>query len=283
MKTSFENILKKLFLTTTGCLVFMSSTASAQWARDPNSQTSGSIVTPIFNKVENKPGGFISASVGADWSGFYSFNQKSVSVSVNGESYAAAKFHKASVTNLSAFATANSWASATWRWYGVPGASPGVTAHLDVDLSGTVTSYSSVSASPGGSANASAYAYGQGANSAGANNGVIWGYGNAMAYTYGIAGQNGNASLTGQGSKFSNPSTSMGTGWGSAWGYYVVKVTALYTAPAGMSAIAANASGGIYASATTSSYSPPGGNLNMGGGNASGNVNGYSSVNLVYP
>lgn len=283
MKTKSKYTLSKSIAATTGLLFFVSTTASAQWARDPNSQTGGSIVTPVLTKVENRPGGFVSSSVGAEWSGFYSFQPKSVVVSVSGESFASTSFNRASATNLSAFATANSWASATWRWYGAPGASPGVRANLDLDLSGTVTSYSSASASPGGSANANSYAYGQGSNSAGANNGVVWGYGYAMAYTYGIAGSNGTASLTGQGSTFSNPSTSMGTGWGSAWGNYVVKVTAVYTAPAGMSAIAANASGGIYASSTANSYSPPGANLNMGGSTASGNVNGYSRVELVYP
>ena len=282
MKILFQNTSNKSFLLGTSCLIFMSSTASAQWARDINSQTGGSVVTPVLTKVENKPGGFISSSIGADWSGFYSFDQKSVAVSVEGESYVSASFNRASVESLNAYATANSWASATWRWYGVPGASPSVRANLDVDLSGTVTSYSSVSASPGGYAEAEASAYGQGSNNAGANNGVIWGYGYASASTYGKAGKIGRSLLAGPGSKFSNQSTSTGYGWGSAWANYVVKVTAVYTAPAGMSAIAANASGGIYASTTVYSYAPPGGNLNMGGGNASGNVQGYSRVDLVY-
>jgi hypothetical protein len=104
-----------------------------------------------------------------------------------------------------------------------------------------------------------------------------------MAYTYGSSGLNGTSSLTGQKAQILNPNTSIGSGWGSAWGNYVVKVTALYTAPAGMSAISASASGGVYSSATANSYLPPGGNLNVGGSNASGNVRGYSRVDLIYP
>jgi hypothetical protein len=275
-------IIKSPLAFAASCFLLISGTASAQWAVDPNSKSGGKTITPLLNKVVNAPNGFLSSSVGAEWSGYYSFEPKSVVVSVSGESYAAASFHRASCTNLSAIATANSWANATWRWYGVPGASPAVVASLDVDLSGTVSSYSSVSSSPGGSASASAHAYGQGSNSAGANNGYIMGQGYAMAYTYGSAGRNGSSFLEGPNSKFLNPNASMGYGWGSAWGYYVVKVTALYNAPAGMSAIAASASGGMYSSATANSYLPPGGNLNMGGGNASGNVDGYSRVDLVY-
>lgn len=265
-----------------GAALLLSAPIHAYWALDVSSQWTGSSATTPGSGNTSQGGGFYSWYFYGSWSGSAYISSNAVNVDVSAETYASTSFYRCSVTNLVAYSGAGGYAYAYWRWYGTPGASTAINAHMRIDIDGYTETYGSVSASQGGSASTTSYGQSNNSNQAWHGNGSQYAYGYASAWGTASAWSQGNATLNGSGATWSGNNVSHGVGYYGAYGYFTVWMDSWYYGPTGLPFMYAYASGNVTTRSTSNSYSPPGGNLNMGGSDAWAYADGVSWVSLSW-
>jgi hypothetical protein len=265
-------------------LLLATSTARSQtgWALDVLSEATSIHASPYTGNTQDTTdcgaAGQYSWSIESYWRGDFAFSPTNVLVNIDCDASSRTTLYRATVANLTAYCYAQGYATAFWKWYGAPGASTPITAHLTNNIGGDL--YASGSAS----GPCSTTSYGQGLVYAAVEDGVVnlecTGY--ALAQGSVASCGEGTGSLTGLGQTFSNEIIDTGPcGYSVSAGYTIV-LDCWYTTPAGRSYITPLVKGTTAARSVSNGSGCTETEVDMGGSSGYASAWGKSEVDLSW-